>query len=371
MIGAGEVQKGALDLGAGGRDHDCTAMLGVLDRGEADAARRGMDQDIFAGGKFGQRAEGVDRGDEHHRDGRRRCETRLRRYPHDRLRSGNDMRPERGRRQAGHPVADRQILDPSADRSDDAGAFQSESRTGKTVDQRLFGQQPHRPHRVAEIEASGVHLDRHLARSDVARRCHLPAQCVEPAGPVAGQPERVAALGPPRRQPAAQAEHMASGRGPDDFGIRSRHRQLGKQPRGELSPAKRRRYIDQPKREPRDLIDEDPPKTPQRRADEAEIGSGRALLRTTRNDPQRNTARCCGGGDPRDNGDQRCGLRRRLAALIDDEQHDPIRFIVFRFCIGLDKPGGIEFDDAMSGRGQPILKIAVLGGGRRDQRHRE
>src|SRR5207248_11323847 len=58
----------------------------------------------------------------------------------------------------------------------------------------LFRSQPHCPHCVAKIEAGGVHLDRHLPRPDVARRRHLPAQRVESAGPVAGQPEHVAAL---------------------------------------------------------------------------------------------------------------------------------------------------------------------------------
>ena len=44
MIGAGQAQKGPLHLRPGRRDDDRAAVLGVLDRGQADAAGGGVDQ---------------------------------------------------------------------------------------------------------------------------------------------------------------------------------------------------------------------------------------------------------------------------------------------------------------------------------------
>ena len=51
---------------------------------------------------------------------------------------GGDLRAQRGGSKAGHPVANRQIRDTGADRPDDPGAFEPESRAGKAIDQRFF-----------------------------------------------------------------------------------------------------------------------------------------------------------------------------------------------------------------------------------------
>ncbi len=53
-----------MDLGAGGGDDDRAAVLGVLDRGEPDAAGGGVDQDVLAGLELRQMTQRIDRGDE-------------------------------------------------------------------------------------------------------------------------------------------------------------------------------------------------------------------------------------------------------------------------------------------------------------------
>jgi hypothetical protein len=205
MVGAGEAQECALGLGARGRNDDRAAVLGVLDRGEADTARRGMDQNMLARRQLGERAERVDHGDEHDRNRCRRREARLRRDPHDRMLGRNHFRAQGCRSEPRHAVADGHAFDAGTDRTHDAGTFQPKGRPGKAVDQRLLRQETHRPHHVAEIEAGGLHLDCHLTFPKLAVRDRLPAQRVEPAGPLAAQPQPIAGFSPARRQRAAQA----------------------------------------------------------------------------------------------------------------------------------------------------------------------
>ncbi len=76
-----------------------------------------------------------------------------RRDRRQRIRHRHDPRAERGGGKPHDPVADRPTFDIRADRADDPGAFQPKGGSGKSVDQRFFRQQPHRPHNVTEIEA--------------------------------------------------------------------------------------------------------------------------------------------------------------------------------------------------------------------------
>ena len=245
MVGAGEAQKRALGLGARCRNDKCAAVLGVLDCGKADAARRGVDQNMLARGQLGERAERVDRRDEHDRDSGRRREARLRGDPHDRMLGGNNFRAQRCRSEPRHAVTDCHVFDAGTDRAHDAGAFQPEGRAGKAIDQRLLRQETHRPHHVAEIEARGLHLDRHLTFCEVALRDRLPAQRIEPAGPVAAQPEPIAGLSPARRQATAETQHVPPRWRPDDLGFRRCRAYLTQQPVRDLDAADPRRHVDQ------------------------------------------------------------------------------------------------------------------------------
>ena len=226
MVGAGQPQKRPLGRRPGGGDDDGAAMPGVLDRGQADAAGRRMDQDMFPGGELRQVAQRIDRGDEGDRQCRRGGEAHFRRDRDDRVGRGYDPRAQRRRGKGHDPVADRQARHRRSDGAHDAGAFEPERRTGKAVDQRLFRQQPHRPHHIAEVEGGGVHIDLDLARPDRLRRARLPAQRGEAAGGAARQGQRLRWRGPARRQTGPQPQHMAPMRGPDDLGFRRTSRQF-------------------------------------------------------------------------------------------------------------------------------------------------
>src|SRR2546423_14987367 len=83
MVGAGEAQKSALGLGTRCRNDKCAAVLGVLDCGKADAARRGVDQNMLPRGQLGERADLVDRREGPYRAVAARREARSHRVPHD------------------------------------------------------------------------------------------------------------------------------------------------------------------------------------------------------------------------------------------------------------------------------------------------
>src|SRR3954447_1347132 len=176
MVRACEAQETPFDVRSCRGDDNGAAIFGVLDRGEAYAACSGMYQDMLASTELAERAEGVDCGDEGHRNGRGGGETYLGRDPHHRMSGGDHPAAQRRRREARHPVANREAGYIGSDSADDAGAFETEGRTGEAVDQRLFRQETHAPHHVAEIQARGVHLDCDFAGSWIALFRELPAE---------------------------------------------------------------------------------------------------------------------------------------------------------------------------------------------------
>src|SRR6516164_8241682 len=178
VIRASKPQEGALDLRSGGGDDDGAAVLGVLDRREADATGPGVDQDQFAVSQLRERAKSVDHRDEGDGNGCRRRETRVVRDANNGMRRRRNPRAQRRRRKPGYPVAYREIRHVVPHGADDPRTFEAESRACKTVDQRLLRQQPHRPHHVAEIEPRGMNLDHDLAGPDGPRYGQLPAQSV-------------------------------------------------------------------------------------------------------------------------------------------------------------------------------------------------
>src|SRR5215471_2949661 len=136
---------------------------------------------MLLGRELCQMAQSVYRRDETDGDCRSRSKARFRRNRGHRIRHRYNARAQRSRSKSHHPIANRQTLDIRADTADDTGAFEPEGRAGKTVDQRLFGQEPHRPHDVAEIKARGMDLNFNLAGSDGARGADLPTQSIEPS----------------------------------------------------------------------------------------------------------------------------------------------------------------------------------------------
>ena len=198
MIGAGQAQERSFHLRSRRGDHDCAAMLGVLDRGEPDAAAGSMDKDMLSGCELCQMPQRVYRGHECYGDRGGRRKARSRRDRRQRLRHGHDAGAERGGGKSHDPVADRPIFYIRADRADDSRAFQPKGGAGESVDQRFLRQQPHCPHHVAEM-----HLNLDLARSDGSWRADLPSERVETSGMSAPQRQDVGRIGQSRWKTAA------------------------------------------------------------------------------------------------------------------------------------------------------------------------
>src|SRR5262249_23187062 len=116
---------------------------------------------------------------------------------------------------ASHSVTDRRPVDAGTNTGNNAGTFETKGRPGKSVDQRLFGQQPHRPHHVAEIEAGRAHLDLYLARTRRFRIKLVPAKRVESTRPIGGKRDRMVGRNPTRRQATAKAGDVTTVDGPD------------------------------------------------------------------------------------------------------------------------------------------------------------
>ena len=68
---------------------------------------------------------------------------------------------------------------------------------------------------------------------------------IEPAGPVAAQPEPIAGFSPARRQATAETQHVPPRRGPDDLGFRRCGLYFTQQPVRDLATAEPRRHVDQ------------------------------------------------------------------------------------------------------------------------------
>ncbi len=135
-------------------------VAGQLDRGRADAAGPGVDQDRLPGAEAGEVHQAVVRGQIGHRDGGRLLERPAGRDAAQQPVVCHRDRAD-AREHAHHPVAGPQRGDPGARLQDDARALASlAGATGVRVDRRrdhLQGEQD-----VAEVETGRVHPHPHL-----------------------------------------------------------------------------------------------------------------------------------------------------------------------------------------------------------------
>ena len=193
-------------LGAArGRDDARAAAARDRDRGEADAARRGVDQDGLARIQPRQRAQGVLGGRIGGWQRRSRRKRKLVGNFNDQRRRRRHMRGECPAHHRDHPASNQARIATLAGLEHDAGAFQAEMLPGG----RILGigrQQTCRRHDIAEIQSDCADVDQHLAGPG-ARRLHLAqTKPVERAGARHRDAERRRPqLGLPRRAGKGQA----------------------------------------------------------------------------------------------------------------------------------------------------------------------
>ena len=166
-------------VAAGGGEDFRAEMARHLDRGDADATRRTMDQYPFAGLHIGQVLEGVINREEYRRYGRRLLERPGRRFGGGRSGLGDDMAGEAGRREGDDFVADAEFVHARADTGDAAGQFKTKGCTGKTVLHGFIGKQTHCIHHVAEIQADGGRANLDLVIRQRARYQRSPVQVAQ------------------------------------------------------------------------------------------------------------------------------------------------------------------------------------------------
>lgn len=190
MMGAKCPEQRALFRRAGGGENGRSRIERDLQRGQSDAARTAMDQDLVALAEAGKLDQGVVARQEGDGD-RRRCFRREPfRHPHAAKLGDADM-GRKGRRSKGNdPLAGLKARRRRSSADDPAAAFHAKGRTGKAVFECFFRQEPERPHDIAEIETARLDLDLDLTGRK-RRACDLgPGEPVEHALCARVEPQR-------------------------------------------------------------------------------------------------------------------------------------------------------------------------------------
>ena len=204
-------------------------MARILDRGQTHATGTAVDQDCLARLQPGQVADSIGHGQERDRNCCGGGEVELGRHMHHRVRGGDRVRAERGRRERHHPIANCEVGDVRADRGHHTGAFQAQSGTGKAVEQRLVRQKTHRPHHVTEVQACRLDENGKLAGTWAGRRGLDPAERVQQSRPLHGEAEcGRASVG--RRQSRPNTRHQPARENEGDLLLAIPRRQLDGQP---------------------------------------------------------------------------------------------------------------------------------------------
>ena len=148
----------ALVRPAGRRNHDAAQRRSLLNRGEAHAAGRAVDQHALARTAAGSLAERRVNGDEHGRTGSRGLERQVRRHGRHARRSHLNVGTEAAASQAEHGIARTQRRHAAAARYNNARAVAA-GGTG------VAGVHAQDVEHVAEVDAHGANLQHDVPRS--------------------------------------------------------------------------------------------------------------------------------------------------------------------------------------------------------------
>ena len=170
VIRAEQTHEFALLTAACGSKDFRTEMPRKLDRRDTDAARCAMHKHTLAATQTRQLAQRVIRSEERGRHGGRFFERETLGLQRNRFGSRAHMARERRGRKTQHRVAHGKALHIAADTRNAAGQLHADRRARKAVFNRFIGQQTHRIHHVAEIQAGGNRFDFHFVRGEFALR---------------------------------------------------------------------------------------------------------------------------------------------------------------------------------------------------------
>jgi len=159
VVNTQQAEKVAFFIRPGG-DVDFRAQpFGQLDGGQADPARRAVDEHLFVGLQPGQMVQGVIDRKEGAGNGHRRLEGDPGREVGDGIGLGDHPVAEAGRAEAHHLVAGCEWTGRVADVSHDSGKFEPQGRAGETVFNGFFGGPAQGVHNEQEIGAGGQAFD--------------------------------------------------------------------------------------------------------------------------------------------------------------------------------------------------------------------